>query len=172
MGPRAAQPHPQMPASYPRPDQSRPTHPNSWRSILTLTSHLHFPLPNGLSLRSPHQTLGTDVSCPPYTPHAHLSHYSWFDHPNISVRSINNVAHNYASFLGPNIFLDTLCLCSLPQCEGLLQNNMNWTQHQFLWQKCYTDKQLKVDGAQNVLPIKIITTNHHLYVCIWHLYVC
>ena len=50
MDPDGSLPHSQDPATCPHsePDQSRPCpHPTSWRSILTLSSHLRLRLPSG-----------------------------------------------------------------------------------------------------------------------------
>ena len=52
MEPEGSLPHSQVPATCPYPEPARsspyPPHPNSWRSILILSSHLRLGLPNGL----------------------------------------------------------------------------------------------------------------------------
>ena len=56
-------------------------HPDSWRSILISSSHLHLGFPSGLfPLGFPTKTLYAPLPHPLYMPHP--SHSSRFDHPN------------------------------------------------------------------------------------------
>ena len=99
--------------------QSMPSHPNPWRSILLLSSHLHLGLPSGLFPTDfPTKTLYTTLLLIPIRPTcpAHLIFLDLITR-TILAEAYKSLSSSLCSFLlspvtssllGPNIFLSTL----------------------------------------------------------------
>ena len=104
--------------SWARPVQSIYPHPNSWRSILILSTHLHLGLPSGLLPSDfPTKTLYTSLSSPiRATCPAHLILLHFITRTLLGEEyksfssSLCNLLHSpvTSSLLGPNILLNAL----------------------------------------------------------------
>ena len=82
-------------------------HPNSWRSILILSSHLRLGLPSCFPTKTLYTTLLSHIRAM-----SHPSHYSRFYHKNNFEWGVQIISSSLCSFLhsllGPNNLLNTL----------------------------------------------------------------